>query len=156
MKIAIASDHRGFRLKNSLGEYLESKGHVVIDFGTHSEDSCDYPDYVYPAALAVQERKADRAIVICYTGIGSCIVANKVKGIRAALVRDIKSAQLTRKHNNSNVLVLGVYNLKPEAAEKIVSIWIKTEFEGGRHLKRLKKIREIEEKESAAKEDKNA
>ena len=148
MKIALASDHRGFKLKSYLGDYLESKGHSIVDFGTHSADSCDYPDYVYPAALAVKEKKADRAIVICYTGIGSCIVANKVRGIRAALVADIKSAQLTRKHNNSNVLVLGSYGLKPDYAKKIVSAWIKTEFEGGRHLKRVRKIRKIEEKES--------
>lgn len=147
MKIALASDHRGFKLKNIIAEYLEKKGDSVIDFGTHSYESCDYTDYVYPAALAVRNKEAQRAILICYTGIGSCIAANKVKGIRAALVCDLKSASLSRRHNNSNVLVLAAYLLDDQKAKKIVSKWLKEEFEGGRHLRRLSKIREMEEKE---------
>lgn len=147
MKIAIAGDHRGVKLKSILIEFLKSKGYSVSDFGTYSWDPCDYPDYIYPASIAVRDKKADRAIVICYSGIGSCIAANKVKGIRAALVYDIKSAGLSRKHNNSNVLVLAASLFKPDYAKKAVSCWLNTEFEGGRHLRRVKKIREIEEKE---------
>ena len=146
-KIALASDHRGFKLKNVLEEFLKEKGFEVLDFGTYSSSPCDYPDYVYPAACAVKERKVDRAIVICYTGIGSCIVANKVKGIRAALVFNSKMVSLSRKHNNSNVLVLGAGFLKIEEAKKIVMRWLKEEFEGGRHLRRIRKIKKIEEEE---------
>ncbi len=146
MRIALASDHRGFKLKNLIADYLKRRGIEVLDFGTFSRDSCDYPDYVYPAVMAVKERKAQRAIVICYTGVGSSIVANKVNGIRAALVFNIKMAVLSRRHNNSNVLVLGAGFLKPDYALRIVSRWLNTGFEGGRHLRRLRKIEKIEEK----------
>lgn len=149
MKIAIASDHRGFKLKNTLAEFLKTKGHDVVDFGTHSDEPCDYPDYIYPASKALQAKKCERAILICHTGIGSCITANKAKGIRAALVCNTLMAKLSRQHNNSNVLVLPAYLLKDDEAKKIVSVWLKTEFEGGRHLRRVSKIREIEEKEDA-------
>jgi ribose 5-phosphate isomerase B len=149
MKIAIAGDHRGFILKGKLEKFLKEKGHEVLDFGTYSPDPCDYPDYVYPASRAVSEKKADRAILICFTGIGSCIVANKVKGVRAALVNSIATAALTRKHNDSNVLVLASQALKFDYAKRIVTTWLTTEFEGGRHLARVNKIREIEERESA-------
>jgi ribose 5-phosphate isomerase B len=148
MKIAFACDHRGFKLKNILMDYLISKGYEVEDFGTYSCDSCDYPDYIYPAALAVKNKKADRAILICYTGIGSSIAANKVKGVRASLVYNIKSAKLTRMHNDSNALVLASDLFKSDYAKKVVMAWISTEFEGGRHLGRVKKIRQIEEKEN--------
>ena len=149
MTITIASDHRGFKLKNALESFLKEKGHNVTDFGTYSLEPCDYPDYVYPAVIAVKEKKAERAIIICYTGIGSCIAANKVRGIRAALVTDLKSASLSRKHNNSNVLVLPANLLKIDYAKKVVSLWLKEEFEGGRHLRRINKIKEIEDKEYA-------
>ncbi len=149
MKIALACDHRGVKLKNNLAKYLKEEGHTVVDFGTYSKDPCDYPDYTYLAADAVRSKKCDRAIIICYTGIGSCIAANKVKGIRAALVYDLKSAYMSRRHNNSNVLVLPSYFLKLDYIKKIVLRWLKEEFEGGRHARRLKKIREIEEKENA-------
>ncbi|MDD5195204.1 MAG: ribose 5-phosphate isomerase B [Candidatus Omnitrophica bacterium] len=147
MTIALASDHRGFELKSILEKFLNEKGCDVVDFGTYSCEPCDYPDYIYPAALAVKEKKADRAVVICYTGIGSCIAANKVRGIRAALVNSISTAALSRKHNDSNVLVLAAGTLKIEYAKKILNTWLKTEFEGGRHLRRINKIKEIEEKE---------
>jgi ribose 5-phosphate isomerase B len=147
MRVALACDHRGFKLKNILGEFLSSKGHTVIDLGTYSSEPCDYPDYVYPACQAVKKRRVERAIIVCYTGIGSCIAANKVRGIRAALVYSLKSASLSRKHNNSNVLVLPAYLIKSDYAKRIVSTWLKMEFEGGRHLRRVRKIREIEEKE---------
>jgi ribose 5-phosphate isomerase B len=149
MKIAIASDHRGFKLKNILSEFIKAKGHEVIDFGTHSDEPCDYPDYIYPAAKAVQSKKAQRAILICYTGIGSAIAANKVRGVRAALAHNVKTSALSRQHNDSNVLVLAAGLIKTEEAKKIVSVWLKTEFEGGRHLRRVSKIAEIEEKENA-------
>ncbi|MBU2102081.1 MAG: ribose 5-phosphate isomerase B [Candidatus Omnitrophota bacterium] len=149
MRIAIASDHRGFAMKGKIENFLREKGHDVKDFGTYSQEPCDYPDYVYPASRAVSEKKVDRAILICYTGIGSCIVANKVKGVRAALVSGIAAATLTRKHNDSNVLVLASQDSKFDYVKKIIITWLKTEFEGGRHLARVKKIREIEERENA-------
>ncbi len=146
MKIAFGSDHRGFKLKNVLITYLKEKGYEVLDFGAYSKDPSDYPDYVYPAVSSLAEKKADKAIVICFTGIGSCILANKVKGIRAALAYNIKSAKLSRKHNDSNVLVLASGLFKPDYAKKLVLSWLKENFEGGRHSRRLKKIRKIEEK----------
>ena len=149
MKIAIASDHRGFKLKNNLISFLKVKGYEVFDCGTYSQESCDYPDYVYLAADSVRAKKADRAIVICYTGVGSAICANKVKGIRAALVYNLKSACLSRRHNDSNVLVLPSYLFKLDYLKKIVLRWLKEGFEGSRHARRLKKIQEIEERENA-------
>ena len=148
MRIAVGCDHRGFKLKNTLSDYLKSRGHTVIDFGTFAPESCDYPDYIYPAALSVRNKKADRAIVICWTGIGSSIVANKVKGIRAALVFNIKMAVYSRRHNNSNVLVLGAGFIKSDYAKRMVARWLNTEFEGGRHSRRLRKVQKIEEKEN--------
>ncbi len=147
MKIALASDHRGFKLKNILSKYLELRGDTVLDFGTHSTDSCDYPDYIYPAVLAVKGNEAEMAIVICYTGIGSCIAANKVKGIRAALAYNLKSAYMSRRHNNSNVLVLPSCFLKVDYIKRVVSRWLNEDFEGGRHSRRLRKIKDIEIKE---------
>lgn len=148
MRIAIACDHRGFKLKNLLVEYLEEKDHRVIDFGTYSKDPCDYPDYAYLATSALKNKKADRAIIICYTGVGSCIAANKVKGIRAVLAYNLKSAYMSRRHNDSNTLVLPSYLFKFDYVKKIVSRWLKEGFEGGRHLRRVRKISQIEEKEN--------
>jgi len=149
MKISVACDHRGFKLKNILTKYLEEKGHVIFDCGTYSQDPCDYPDYTYLAARAVKNKKVDRAIIICYTGIGSCIAANKVKGVRAALGYNLKSAYMSRRHNNSNALVIPSYLFKVDYVKKMVSRWLKEEFEGGRHLRRIKKISKIEEQENA-------
>lgn len=148
MKIALGSDHRGFKLKTVLDEFLAGKGYEIIDVGTHSRDSCDYPDYAYLAAKTVSSKKADRAIIICYTGEGSAMAANKVRGIRAALAYDLKSAYMSRRHNDSNVLVLATYLLKTDYIKRLILRWLKEEFEGGRHLRRVKKIREIEEKEN--------
>jgi len=147
MKIGVASDHRGFKLKNTLLKYLTGQGYEIVDFGTYSNDPCDYPDYTYSAASAVKNKETQRAIIICYTGIGSCIVANKVKGVRAALVYSLKSAYMSRRHNNSNVLVIPSHLFKIDSAKRIVSRWLKEEFEGGRHARRLQKIRKIEEAE---------
>jgi ribose 5-phosphate isomerase B len=146
MKVAVASDHRGFRLKKIISRYLQDKDNEVIDFGTYSCESCDYPDYIYPATKAVKDGRADRAIVICYSGVGSSIIANRLPGIRAALVFNIKMAALSRKHNDSNVLVLAAGFTKYSYAKKIVSRWLKTAFEGGRHSRRLKKIKDFEKK----------
>ena len=148
MKIGIASDHRGFRLKSVLIKYLEDKGHKIIDYGTYTKDSCDYPDYTYAAAAAVKKKEVERSIVICYTGVGTCIAANKVKGVRAALVYSLKSASLSRKHNDSNLLVLPSYLFKVDQIKKIVNRWLEEKFEGGRHARRLRKIKEIEEREN--------
>lgn len=148
MKIALASDHRGFKLKKNLIAFLKLKGFEPVDFGTFQEDPCDYPDYVYPACLAIKNKKVDRAIIICYTGIGSCIAANKVRTVRAALAYSIKSAILSRNHNNSNALVLPSHLLKNEYIKKMVLAWLKADFEAGRHLRRVEKIAEIEEKEN--------
>ncbi|MCK5287983.1 MAG: ribose 5-phosphate isomerase B [Candidatus Omnitrophica bacterium] len=148
MKIAIACDHRGVKLKNTLIQYLEDKGYTVVDYGTHSTEPCDYPDYTYMAAKSVRDKVTDRAIIICYTGEGSCIVANKVKGIRAALGYNLKSAYMSRRHNNSNALVLPSCLFKADYIKKMVFRWLKEDFEGGRHLRRVRKIKEIEEMEN--------
>ena len=149
MRISIASDHRGFKLKGVLSDYLQEQGYSVVDCGTYTNEPCDYPDYTYAAVIALRNKEVERAIVICYSGIGSCIAANKVKGIRAALVYNLKSAYLSRRHNDSNVLVLPSCLFKTDYAKKIVLRWLKEDFEGGRHLRRLRKIKEIEEKENA-------
>jgi ribose 5-phosphate isomerase B len=148
MNIGFASDHRGFRLKNVLMEFLKTRDFAVTDFGTYSKESCDYPDYAYILGRAVREKRVDRGILLCYTGVGSTIAANKVKGVRAGLVWNMKIAQMSRKHNNVNIAVLPSGFLTHASAKKIVWKWLKTEFEGGRHLRRIRKIKHIEEKEN--------
>ena len=144
MKISIACDHGGYELKKIVKEWLENNGHEVIDFGTNSLDSCDYPDFGRPAAEAVRDKLVDRGIVICTTGIGMSIVANKVKGVRCALVSNTDAASLTRRHNDTNVLALGAKYTNFELAKEIINIWLSTEFEGGRHQRRVDKIMDIE------------
>ena len=146
MKVAFGSDHRGFNLKRVLSEYLKKKGYGILDFGTFSKESCDYPVYSFKVGQAVAAKKASFGIVICKTGIGSAMAANKVKGVRAALVHNIKGARFSRLHNNANVLVLGSDFVKPDQAKKIVNIWLKTGFEAGRHLRRVDQIKDIEER----------
>lgn len=148
MKIAIACDHGGLNLKNSVKKHLEDNGYEVFDFGTDSTASCDYPDYALPAAEAVASGKCERGIVICSTGIGVSIVANKVPGVRCAHCHDSYCAEFTRLHNNSNVLALGEKVVGVGYALKIVDTFLKTEFEGGRHQRRVDKITEIEKKYS--------
>ncbi len=145
MKIAIGSDHRGFKLKNSLIEFLKKKKYRVEDKGTFSSDSCDYPVYCFRTAAAVAKKKAERGILICKTGIGSAIAANKVKGARAALVHNVKGAKFSRLHNDANILVFGADFVDVNLAKRIVSAWLSTEFEGGRHLRRVRQIKKIEE-----------
>ena len=141
--IAIASDHGGYQLKEHLKAYLAAKGITCEDFGTNSADSCDYPDFAVPAAQAVASGQCEMGIVICTTGIGISISANKVKGIRCALCGDILSAELTRRHNNANMLALGAGITGPMVAERIVDVFLNTGFEGGRHPRRVEKMLEI-------------
>ena len=145
MKVAIGSDHRGFGLKKKLVDYLQKKGHQVFDFGTFSRESCDYPLYCARVAESVAAREAGRGIFICKTGIGSCIALNKVKGIRAALVHNIKGARFSRLHNDANVLVLGSDFVTSSYAEKIAKVFLDTEFEAGRHRKRITQIKKMEQ-----------
>jgi len=147
MKIAVGCDHGALELKNAVVKYLESKGHEVKDFGTYTTDSCDYPDFAYPAAKALANGEVERTIVMCTTGIGVSMVANKVNGVRCSLVQNVEDTILTRKHNNSNCLALGARDVTIAKAFEIINAWLETEFEGGRHLRRVEKIKEVEEKE---------
>ncbi len=140
MKIAIGGDHGGFRLKNQIIKHLESKGIEYKDFGTFSEESVDYPDYGQAVGKAVASGDFDRGIVICGTGIGISIAANKVPGVRAALCGDCFSAKASREHNDANVLALGERVIGVELAKMITDIWLETEFAGGRHARRVKRI----------------
>ena len=142
--IAIASDHGGYVLKEHIKAYLAAKGITCEDFGTDSTASCDYPIFGRAAAEAVASGKCEKGIVICTTGIGISITANKVKGIRCALVGDLMTAKLTRQHNDSNVLALGAGVTGPMLAEKIVDTFLTTEFEGGRHQRRVDLMMDIE------------
>lgn len=144
MKIALGADHRGFELKEKIKGYLKKIGHSVKDFGTGSEEKVDYPDFGFAVAERVAKKEFDRGILFCWSGIGMCIAANKVKGVRAALCLNPTMAELSRQHNDSNILCLSS-RFTPEAeALKIVDVWLKTEFEGGRHKNRLEKIQRYE------------
>lgn len=142
MKVAIASDHGGYNLKAEIVKYFEAHGVDYEDFGTDSGDSVDYPDFARPVSEKVAAGQFDRGILICGTGIGMSIAANKVKGVRCALVHDTFSAKATREHNNSNVLAMGERVIGPGLATDIVDLWLNTEFEGGRHERRVNKIEE--------------
>jgi len=142
--ILIASDHGGFALKEKIKPYLAKRGLKVMDLGTCSEESCDYPDLAYALAKKISRGQFKQGILICKSGIGNSIVANRLKGVRAALCYNKKAAQLSREHNDSNVLVLGSLFVNSAVAKKIIDIWLKTEFSGGRHQRRLDKIRKIE------------
>jgi ribose 5-phosphate isomerase B len=142
-KIAVASDHGGFELKQSIIAHLLNMGLEVDDLGPHSDDSVDYPDYGVKLAEMVAEKKLDRGIVICGTGIGMSIVVNRYPGIRGTLCADIFTAKLCREHNDSNILVLGGRIIGKGLAAEIVNTWLNTPFEGGRHQRRLDKINQI-------------
>lgn len=144
MKIAIGADHGGFALKEEIVALIHSLGHDVHDFGCKSSDSVDYPDFALPVAQGVAAGEYDRGILICGTGIGMSIAANKVPGIRCALVHDLFSAKATREHNDSNVLAMGGRIIGPGVAAEIVKIWLSTDFEGGRHTTRIQKIQNAE------------
>jgi len=146
MKIAIACDHGGLNLKNAVKEYLKTNGYDYVDFGTDSTASCDYPDFALPAAEAVANGECDKGIVICSTGIGVSIVANKVPGVRCAHCHDAYCAKFTRLHNDANMLAMGEKVVGVGYALQIVEAFLTTQFEGGRHQRRVDKISEIEKK----------
>ena len=144
MIIAIASDHGGFKLKEKVKEYLRTRNDIkIVDLGTNSEDSVDYPIYGKACAEAVASGKADRGIVCCGTGIGISIAANTVKGIRCGLCTSVEMAELTRKHNNANMLAMGGRTTDPDLALEITKAWLDTEFEGGRHKRRTDMLDEM-------------
>lgn len=158
MRIAIAADHRGHAVKEKIAMLVREQGHQVLDMGTNSSRSCDYPDIAYPAARSVAEGTADRAILICGSGIGMDICANKVPGVRAALCHDELTAQMSRRHNNANALCLASDVLGEELMRRIVTSWLSTEFEsGGRHDRRVRKVMLIEQgKDPGAMDEKAA
>jgi len=143
-RIAVGCDHGGYRLKEAIARHLKRKGLCILDMGTFSEESMDYPDTAYKVARAVAGKRAYRGILICKSGIGNCIVANKVAGVRAALCHQLRAVRLSRQHNDANILVLGSLFVKEPMAKKMVDVWLATPFEGGRHARRLKKIEKIE------------
>ena len=144
-KIALGADHGGFTLKGHLSDYLASLGYKTVDFGTNSSEPCDYPRYAYKVARAVSDRKADAGILICKSGNGMAMVANKVPNVRAAICFDKDVAALSRQHNDANILVLGSEHLFDDP-ELIVKSWLSASFEGGRHLRRVKQITSVEKK----------
>ena len=143
-KIAIGADHAGFELKEEIKKVLQELNYEVIDFGTNSSDSVDYPLIAKTLATQVANKNPSQGILVCGTGIGMSIAANKVKGIIAALCKDTETAKLARLHNNSNILALGGRTTDPKQAKEIVKTWLATEFEGGRHQRRVQEIRELE------------
>lgn len=147
MRIAIGSDHAGYELKCSIINYLQRKNIEVYDVGTFSNQSVDYPDYAIQVCQNINRGNTDLGILVCYTGIGMSMAANKVKGIRAALISNEENAKLTREHNNANVLCLGAKDTSFEDAKKYIDIFLNTEFVGGRHLNRVTKVMNIEKNE---------
>ncbi len=147
MKISLGCDHGGLELKNEIKAHLEARGFKCRDFGTYTKDSCDYPDYARPAAEAVASGECERGILVCTTGIGVSITANKVNGVRCALLHDKMSARLTREHNDTNMMALGAGVVGPMLALEIVDTWLDTPFSGvERHQRRIDKVMAIEKK----------
>ena len=144
MKISLGCDHGAFTLKEHIKDYLTQKGHEVVDCGTYSADSCDYPVFAQAAAQRVSSGECERGIVMCTTGIGISISANKVKGVRCALCREPYSAEMTRRHNDANMLAMGAGLIGQNMADRIVDTFLSTEFEGGRHQRRVDRMMEIE------------
>ena len=145
MKIVIGSDHRGVEAKRRLVASLRGLGHDLQDLGTEGAESVDYPDFAFEVARAVGEGRAERGILICGTGIGMCIAANKVRGVRAAPCYDCITAEMSRRHNDANVLCLSADLLGADVIERLLRIWLEAEFEGGRHARRVEKIKRYEE-----------
>lgn len=145
MRIAIGSDHAGFALKEKLRQRLSASGHEVLDFGTSSEESCDYPDFAQAVAREVAAERSDRGLLVCSTGIGMAMAANKVAGVRAAQGEREDEVRLTRQHNDANVLTLGARHLDEDRAMELVSVFLETEFQGGRHARRVAKISRLEQ-----------
>jgi len=144
MKIAVGADHKGFQLKRDIKTYLEALGHQVLDFGTDTDASVDYPDFGAAAARAVQSGAADLGLTFCWTGTGMAIAANKLSGIRSAVALNTDMAELARRHNNVNVLAIPSKYVEPEQAKAIIDAWLKAAFDGGRHEKRVAKISRLE------------
>lgn len=144
MNIVIGADHAGFEAKERLIRTLKALGHAVIDVGTDSKESVDYPDFAAQVGMQVADGEAQRGVLVCGTGIGMAMTANKVKGVRAAVVTDEFTAEMSRKHNDANVLCMGARVLTPEKMENLVRIFLATSFEGGRHEGRVAKIRKVE------------
>ncbi len=140
MKIAIGTDHAGYRYKERIRDFLVTRGYTVKDFGTFSEESCDYPDFIFPVARAVAAGEYDRGIVLGGSGNGEAIAANKVAGIRCAVCWNVLSAEMARRHNDANVLSLGERMIDEDILEALVMKWIETPFDGGRHTRRIQKI----------------
>lgn len=147
MRIAVASDHRGFRLKEELSKVVRELGHEVIDVGCFDEGAVDYPDMGGEVAQKVSRGEVERGILICGTGIGMSIVANKFPRVRAALVNHVYTARLAKEHNDANILVLGGMVVGPGLAREMVKVWLEAEFQGGRHRKRLEKLEVIERRQ---------
>lgn len=143
-KIAIASDHAGFVLKEKIKTYLEKKGTMIKDLGTYSKAPCDYPKTAFFLAREVSSGRFKRGVLVCKSGIGDSIVANKLPRVRAALCYNVKAARLSREHNDSNILVLGSCFVNAKSAKKIIGVWLSTNFKGGRHKRRLNQISQIE------------
>ena len=144
MKIALGCDHGGYALKEQIKTWIAQMGHETEDFGCYNLDSCDYPDFGAAAARSVSEGKCEMGIVVCTTGIGISIAANKIKGIRCAHCADCLQAQLTRQHNNANMMAIGAGFTGPNMAKQMVEVFLSTEFEGGRHERRVNKMMELE------------
>ena len=144
MKIALGTDHAGYEYKERIKEHLLEQGHAVTDFGTDSAESCDYPDFVYPAAEAVANGECDFGIVLGASGNGEAIVANKVRGIRCAVCWNQRGARLARQHNNANVVSIGAHMISIQQTLEIVDLFLSTDFDGGRHLRRINKIADLE------------
>jgi len=144
MKIALGTDHAGYKYKERIKQYLVEKGHEVKDFGTWSDEPCDYPDFIYPAALAVGTGRCDRAIVMGGSGNGETIVANKVRGVRCAVCWNEELARLSRAHNDANAISIGARMIPFEMAIRMLDIWLDTPFDGGRHARRVEKITELD------------
>jgi ribose 5-phosphate isomerase B len=144
VKIAIASDHAAFDFNKQLREYLETQGHEIQDFGCFGTDSCDYPDFGIPAAQAVSDKECDRAILVCNNGIGMSMLANKKPGVLAALVYSETTAKMTAEHHGSNVLCLGAAQFSSDDLISFVKAWLETEFAGGRHDRRIGKVRDLD------------
>ncbi len=144
MKIAIGADHAGYEFKDKVKALLEDGGHVVTDMGTHSKESCDYPDFGLKVAQAVADGDVDYGVNVCWTGNGMAIAANKIKGIRAGIALSVEMAELTRSHNDANVLVMSGKYTTDDQIEPILTAFLTTDFEGGRHIRRLDKIRAAE------------
>jgi len=144
MRIAIGSDHAGFALRQAIAERLKGMGHEVLDCGCEREESCDYPEFGAAVGRKVASGESDRGIVVCGTGLGIAMAANKIAGIRAAVVHDAFTARMSREHNDANVMALGARVLDPDFALELVDLWLSTDFEGGRHARRVGKINDLD------------